>query len=52
MGILQDAQVQLTPQSVVGSGRILSLSEIITCKNEENPIKNDGARVGTTFSPL
>ena len=24
----------------------------ITCKNEEDPVKNTGARVLTTFSPL
>ena len=25
---------------------------LITCKNEEDPIKNEGARVLTRFSPL
>ena len=25
---------------------------LVTCKNEENPIKNEGARVITTFLPL
>ena len=25
---------------------------LVTCKHEEDPIKNDGARVFTTFSPL
>ena len=25
---------------------------LITCKNDENPIKNEGARVFTTFLPL
>ena len=25
---------------------------LVTCKYEENPIKNEGARVDTTFSPL
>ena len=25
---------------------------LLTCKNEENPIKNEGARVLTTFLPL
>ena len=25
---------------------------IVTCKNEEDPIKNKGARVATTFFPL
>ena len=25
---------------------------LVTCKYEDNPIKNEGARVDTTFSPL
>ena len=25
---------------------------LVTCKNEEDPIKNDGSRVLTRFSPL
>ena len=25
---------------------------LVTCKNEEDPIKNEVARVATTFSPL
>ena len=25
---------------------------LVTCKYEEDPIKNEGARVDTTFSPL
>ena len=25
---------------------------LLTCKYEEDPIKNEGARVDTTFSPL
>ena len=25
---------------------------LVTCKDEEDPIKNEGARVDTTFSPL
>ena len=36
---------------LVQSGRISSLSEILWL-NEEDPIKNEGARVLTTFSPL
>ena len=44
MGILPDAQWQLTPQSLVVSGPNSNLSEIlwvvlITCKYEEDPIK-------------
>ena len=54
MGIFPDAQGQLTPQSLVRSGRISNSSEMlwmssITCKYEEDPIKNRGARVFTTL---
>ena len=110
MGIFSDAQEQLTPQSLIESGRnsnsfgLLWLSSLpasmskirskikeleclqdymtffrrsraansevrggilpkfelihafiivqVTCKNEEDPIKNEGARVLTIFSPL
>ena len=50
MGIFPDAQGQLTLQSLVRSGRISNLSEILwlsllPAKNEEDPIKNEGARV-------
>ena len=49
MGIFPDAQGQLTPQSLVRSGRISNSSEMlwmffVTCKYEENPIENEGAR--------
>ena len=49
MGIFPDAQGQLTPQSLVRSGRI---SNLVTCKYEEDPIKNESSIVLTTFSPL
>ena len=54
MGIFSDPQGQLTHQSMVGSGRFSnSLQDfiivLITCKNEEVPIKNEGARVLTTL---
>ena len=52
MGIFTDAQGQLTPQSVVGSGQIFNFifkAVLGTCKNEEDPIKNEGARVLTTL---
>ena len=99
MGFFPDAQGQLTPQSLVRSGRISNSSEtlwmfslpasmkkirskmkalesraansavlgsiwpnfelvrdvmdvLINCKYEEDPIKTEGARVVTTFSPL
>ena len=54
MGIFPDAQGQLTPQSLVRSCRISNSSEmlkvvLVTCKYEEDPIKNEGARVVTTL---
>ena len=58
MGIFPDAQGQLTPQSLVRSGRISNSSEMLSwmfllpAKYEEDPIKNEGARVVTTFFPL
>ena len=52
MGIFQDAQWQLTPQSLDESGPNSNLYEIFTCKYEEDPIKNEGASVFTTLSPL
>ena len=66
MGIFPDAQGQLTPQSEVEPGRNSNSSEmlwlslfirdvmvvLVTCKNEEDPIKNEVARVATTFSTL
>ena len=57
MGIFQDAQGQLTPQSLVKSGPNSNLSRdimvvLVTCKYEEDPIKNEGTSVFTTFSPL
>ena len=52
MGIFSNGQGQLTPQSMVGSGRISKLIRdfmviLVTCKNKVGPIKNDGARVFT-----
>ena len=48
MGIFPDAQGQLTQQSLVRD----VMDVLVTCKYEEDPIKNEGARVDTTFSPL
>ena len=56
MGIFPEAQVQLTQVP----GRILPNFEpirdfmvvLVTCKNKEEQIKNEGARVVTRFSPL
>ena len=58
MGSFQDAQGQLTPQSLVRSGRFRTRPRCYGCSRyckymyEEDPIKNEGARVFTTFSPL
>ena len=59
MGIFPDAQGQLTLQSTVRSVQILNSSKtlciqdfmvvLLTCKNEEDLIKNRGARVFTTL---
>ena len=54
MGIFPDAQGQLTPQSLVRSGQISNSSEmlwmsLLSGKYEEDPIKNEGARVVTTL---
>ena len=57
MGIFPDAQGQLTPQSEVEPSRNSKSSEMLWLsllripKNEEDPIKNEVARVATTFSP-
>ena len=56
MGIFPDAQGQLTLQSLViwPNFKLVrdAMDVLITCKYEENLIKNEGARVDTTFSPL
>ena len=52
MGIFPDAKGQLTPQSLVRSSRISNrdvMAVLVTCKYEEDPIKNEGARVVTTL---
>ena len=56
MGIFPDAQGQLTK---VPGWILLNFEPIqdimvvlVTCKNKEDPIKNEGARVVTRFSPL
>ena len=46
-----DAQGQLTPQSNFELIRTLMVV-LITCKNEEDPIKNEGDRVLITFSTV
>ena len=43
-----NTQGQITPQSEVGSGQNSNSSEIVTRKNEEDPLKNKDARVATT----
>ena len=59
MQIFYDAQGKLTVQSKVCSLRFVLLEikliqvfivVLVNCKNEEDPIKNEGARVVTTLS--
>ena len=50
MGIFPDAQGQLTPKSKVWSARFSNsirdlMAVHVTCKNEEDPIKNKGVKV-------
>ena len=49
-----DAQWQITLELVVVSGRNLNSSMLsyMSCKNEDDRIKNEGARVLTRFLPL
>ena len=51
--VFSDAQGQLTPKSAVeiclNSNSSKLLVFLVTCKNEENPIKNEGARVLTSL---
>ena len=55
MGMLSNAQGQITPQYVVELCRISNSFEtvimvvLLTCKNEEDIIKDGGARVLTNF---
>ena len=54
MGIFPDAQGQLTLQSMVMIWSNFELVQdvmlvLVTCKNEEDPIKNEGLRVFTTL---
>ena len=55
MGIFPDAQGQLTPQSLVRFWSNFELVQdvmdvLVTCKYEEYPIKNEGARVDTILN--
>ena len=57
MGTFPDAQGQLTPQSLIRSSRISNSSEMLwifslPASMKKIRIKNEGARVFTTFSPL
>ena len=52
-----DTQGQLTRQSRGGIWLKFELTQafmvtLVTCKNGEDPIKNEGAKVLTTFLPL
>ena len=50
--VFSDAQGQLTPKSAAEFCPRAFIVVLITCKNEEDPIKNEGDRVLTRFSPL
>ena len=57
MGIFLDSQGQLTYKSLVGSCRILNPFKMLWLSSlpvriKKEPIKNEGARVVTRFSPL
>ena len=54
MGIFPDAQGQLTHKSLVGFFEPIQdvIVVLVTCKNKEELIKNEVARVVTRFSPL
>ena len=61
MGIFPEAQWHLTPQSDVlilldskpiRDFMVVLVTGFVTCKNKEEPIKNEGARVITRVSPL
>ena len=49
--VFSDAQGQLTPKSAAEFVRNIMVV-LVTCKYEEDPIKNEGARVLTRFSLL
>ena len=52
MGIFPDAQGQLTHKSLNFEPIPDFMVVLVTCKNKEEQIKNEGARVVTRFSPL
>ena len=47
IGIFPNAQGHVTPKSLEPIRDIMGL--LVACKNEEDPIKNEGARVVTTL---
>ena len=50
MGIFRLGQGQLTPQYLIQSELVRDIMVVLlTCKNKEDPIKNEGARVFTTI---
>ena len=57
MGIFSDAQGQLTPQSVVGSGRTSNSSKLpcmslLLASIKKDRVKNNREKVTTPFSPI
>ena len=49
MGIFPDAQGQVTHQSLVGLCLQDFMGFLVVSKNEEDPMKNEGARAVTTL---
>ena len=49
MGIFPNAQGQVTHKSLVRSPIRNIMGFLVACKNEEDPVKNEGARVVTTL---
>ena len=53
--VFSDTQVQLTPKSAAEFAQFELIQAfivvLVTCKNEGDPIKNEGARVLKRFSP-
>ena len=53
--VFSDAQGQLTPKSgILTKFQPIQafMADLVTCKNEEDPLKNEGTRVVTRFLPL
>ena len=54
MHVLVTGKKEESPWSDLAEFKLVQdvMDGLVTCKYEEDPIKNEGARVFTTFSPL